>query len=282
MVQVRAPAKINLCLEVLGRRPDGYHEVATVLHTICLTDELSFAPADALSLDCQPEVGSAEDNLALRAARLLKEATGCQKGAAITLRKHIPAAAGLGGGSSDAAATLKALDKLWGLGLSREGLVELAARLGSDVPFFLDGGCALAQGRGEMLTPLLTLQGWWAVLLCPPLALEGKTGRLYGMLTPEDYDDRTATEGLVLKIQRGTAAAEEFALAGNTFERVADVAFPGLADYRQAFLGAGAPFVRLSGSGPTLFTLTQGFEHGGRMGEALRRKGYTAFLAALE
>jgi 4-diphosphocytidyl-2-C-methyl-D-erythritol kinase len=280
-MQVRAPAKVNLCLEVLGKRPDGYHNVATVMHTLDLADELTFEPADTLSLQCQPPVGSGEENLVMRAARLLQEATGCGRGAAMMLSKSIPVAAGLGGGSSDAAATLLALDVLWGLGLPRERLAELAARLGADAPFFLDGPCALAEGRGDLLTPLPRLKVWWAVLLCPPITLEGKTGRLFGMLTPLDYTDGSGAGALARQIGDGSALQRDFATARNAFERVADQAFPGLKRYRGAFLAAGAPFVRLSGSGPSMFTLVGGAPEGQRLAASLHARGYEAHVAAL-
>ncbi|MBI4312125.1 MAG: 4-(cytidine 5'-diphospho)-2-C-methyl-D-erythritol kinase [Chloroflexi bacterium] len=280
-MKAHAPAKINLCLEVLGKRPDGYHEIASVLHTLDLADELSFSPAEMLRLRCSPPVGPDEDNLVVRAARLLQEAAGCDNGAAIALTKRIPVAAGLGGGSSDAAATLRALNGLWGLRLSREALAELASRLGSDAPFFLEGGCALAEGKGERLTPLAALRGWWAVVLSPPIALEGKTAKLYGMLTPADYSDGSATRSLGEKLRRATARAEDLAGAGNVFERVGDRAFSGLVAYRQAFSVAGAPFVRLSGSGPSLFTLVESAEEAGRIAAQLRRAGHAAVVALL-
>ncbi|MBI2172368.1 MAG: 4-(cytidine 5'-diphospho)-2-C-methyl-D-erythritol kinase [Chloroflexi bacterium] len=280
-MRVKAPAKINLCLEVIGKRADGYHNVATVLHTLDLADELTFEPAEGLSLQCQPPVGSEEENLVMRAARLLRQETGCTQGAAISVTKHIPIAAGLGGGSSDGAATLLALDALWGLGLSRERLAGLAASLGADAPFFLDGPCALAKGRGDLLTPLPRLQGWWAVLLCPPIALEGKTGRLFGMLTPSDYSDGSAAGALAQQIGDGSASQGDFAMARNAFERVADQAFPGLERYRRAFLAAGAPFVRLSGSGPSIFTLVGGAPEGQRLAASLHARGFEAHVAAL-
>jgi len=276
-----AKAKINLCLEVLGKRADGYHEVATVLHTIGLGDELTVVRSGELRLDCQPEVSPPEDNLALRAAKLLQEMAGCRMGAAITLRKRVPAAAGLGGGSSDAATTLMALNDLWGLGLHKARLAELAARLGADVPFFLQGGCALAEGMGELLTPLPALHGWWAVLLCPPLEVQGKTGRLYGMLSAQDFSDGSATRRLAEQMRSGHAGLSDIARVGNAFERVANRAFPGLANYRNAFEQAGAPFVRLSGSGPALFTLVGVAEEGSVLAERLRSEGYHVYLAAL-
>lgn len=178
MPRLSAPAKVNLTFEALGRRADGYHEVRTVLHAISLADEIAFAPADELSLAVEPPEEGAfssaasdlagDDNLVLRAARLLRREAGVKAGAAIRLRKRIPVAAGLGGGSSDAATTLRGLRRLWRLDLDADALRELAAQLGSDVPFFVTGGAALAEGRGERLTPLPPAQGNVVVMSPPP------------------------------------------------------------------------------------------------------------------
>ena len=159
-----APAKINLSLEVLNRRPDGFHEVMTVMQTIGLADKIYIKPAADLQFDCnQPEL-VVEDNLVWRAALLMHELCGeeQQRGADLYLEKVIPIKAGLGGGSSDAATTMMALNQLWEMNLDDDRLVELAAQLGSDVPFFIKGGTALAEGRGERLEtlPASHLPGW--------------------------------------------------------------------------------------------------------------------------
>ncbi len=191
-----AYAKINLTLEVLGRRPDGYHEVRTVLQVIDLRDTLVVEGADALSLTCDRKDLEGEDNLALRAAHLLRVESGVSTGARLTLHKRIPIAAGLGGGSADAAAALRALDRLWGLGWPVERLAALAERLGSDVPFCLYGGTVLGEGRGERLTPLPVLPPRWVVLAAPVAAMQGKTSALYARLASEDRSDGQATAQL--------------------------------------------------------------------------------------
>ncbi len=152
----RAHAKINLGLEVGGLRPDGYHEMRSVLQSIALCDILDFSPAEeGIRVTCSdPSLGTGEDNLVIRAAKALLGAFNCERGARIHLNKIIPMEAGLGGGSSDAAVTLLALAKLWKLEASREDLLELALGLGSDVPYFLVGGTVLAVGRGEEVYPL--------------------------------------------------------------------------------------------------------------------------------
>ena len=153
-LELKANAKINWTLEVLGVRADGYHEIRSVILPVPLHDDVVLSPAaDVVCEMDMPDVGQAE-NLAYRAAIALKDATGCAKGARIEITKRIPAGAGLGGGSSDAAAVLNGLNELWDLGLSRQKLCEIAARVGSDVPALVFGGAVLAEGRGEMVRRL--------------------------------------------------------------------------------------------------------------------------------
>lgn len=172
-IRVSAAAKINLDLRILDRRSDGYHEVQTLLQTIDLTDEISAtaAPSDVLDLQVTPAgvVSSGSDNLMMRAAELLRRHAGVGTGAKLELTKKIPIGAGLGGGSSDAAAALVLLDLLWGLHLQPLELQELAAEIGSDVPFFLTGGLALATGRGEIIRPLPDLDDCGVVVCTPPI-----------------------------------------------------------------------------------------------------------------
>ena len=154
---VMAPAKVNLALEVLGRRPDGYHEIRTVMQAVSLFDELEFrsAPTDGVELECDaPGVPGDERNLVMQAAELLRERADVGRGVRVGLRKSIPAGGGLGGGSSDCAVTLLALNQFWDLQLPVEALAEVAAGLGSDIPFFLYGGTSLCEGRGEKVRPV--------------------------------------------------------------------------------------------------------------------------------
>ena len=176
MIQLRAPAKVNLYLRVVGRRPDGYHELETVFERIDLADELTFEPAEALTLTCDDAALSCgEDNLVIKAARLLHAGTGQRRGARMHLRKRIPIAAGLGGGSSDAAAALVGLTQLWRLELSRERLFELAATLGADVPFFLTAApWMIARGRGELFEPIAARLGITQLLVWPGEPLSTK------------------------------------------------------------------------------------------------------------
>jgi 4-diphosphocytidyl-2-C-methyl-D-erythritol kinase len=251
-----AYAKINLSLEILGKRPDGFHEIASVMQTVGLYDTIQITQADDLEFDCnQPELVN-EDNLVWKAALQLLELgdEGQQRGANIYLNKVVPMAAGLGGGSSDGAATLVALNQFWKLNLPEEKLVELSAELGSDVPFFVRGGTALSEGRGEILTTLPALPQAWLVLLYPPLPMPAsKTKELYRMLSRDDFTNGGVTRALVNTIRRGEPLPQS--LIFNGFERAVYERFPQLDYFRQAMVEAGADHVRVSGSGPTLYTI---------------------------
>ncbi len=276
---LKACAKINLTLEVLGRREDGYHDIVSILQTIDLHDTLTLEPAQDIALECdQPEL-EGPDNLVLKAAALLREATGCQQGARLRLQKGIPLAAGLGGGSSDAAAALLGLSRLWGLGLSAEKLAPLAAKLGSDVPFFLYGGTAMAQGRGEIVRPLPPADIRWVMLLVPDIAVPRKTATLYGRLSPEHYTGGLLTRKLEARIRGGGDVPAQFLF--NAFDAVALDAFPGLKEYWDTFYSLGAREIHLAGSGPTLFTLVSRREVGMALQLLLQhRHGWRAYLAS--
>ena len=255
-----APAKINWTLEVLGRRPDGYHEVRTILQTVDLWDEVEMEPSERLYVsmygkDDAERAIMVESNLAFRAATALREASGVKEGATVALRKRIPVAAGLGGGSSDGAVVLRGLNRLWGLGLSAEELAEVAAGLGSDVPFFLRGGTALAEGRGERLTPLGDAQPCPLVLAWPQAVLGDKTARMYGTLRTQHYSDGSASGRLVERLRGGQPIRDEDIY--NVFEGVLGEVMPEAARLleRVAACGLGCP--HLAGSGPALFLLPE-------------------------
>lgn len=277
-----AHAKINISLEVSGHRDDGYHQVTTLLHRLGLADLLSFRVADGLSLKCNVPCLENKDNLVLQAARLLKKRTGYTLGAAMTLNKKIPVAGGLGGGSSDAATTLTELNRLWDLGLDGKDLVDLATQLGSDVPFFLEGSCALAEGRGEVLTPLPAVNDWWALIVPQPsVGLKNKTTHLYSMLGEQEFTDGSTTRRMADKVRAGAVVMSDFVDGINVFEQAAINVFPNLDEHRRALLEAGAAFARLSGSGPTLFTLVDSREEGEEVLSKLKENGHNAYLAKL-
>jgi 4-diphosphocytidyl-2-C-methyl-D-erythritol kinase len=254
-MRISAPAKINWTLEVLGRRDDGYHEVRSILQTVDITDEITLQAADGLTLNVNGARSDAEDDLALRAAQVIAEAAGRPPHLTIDLTKRIPVAAGLGGGSSDATAVLRGANRLWGLNLGAERITALAATLGSDPPFFVNGGTALAEGRGEYVTPLLDITPSWLVLLVPPMEVPDKTRRMYHALERGDFSDGAVTGELARRIQQRRGLEEEH--VRNAFERPAYEVFRGLAACRDALLHAGARRVHLAGAGPTLFAIAR-------------------------
>ncbi len=252
MLKMNAPAKLNLVLEVLGRRADGYHDIRSIMQTISLFDEISFKPSARLELRCSVPELQTPDNLVLKAAGALKSVTGYKGDVVIKLEKHIPRGAGLGGGSSDAAATLQGLNRLWELKLSYTDLLRIGASIGSDVPFFIKGGTCLVEGRGEIIYALPDISMAWFVLLKPEIPLTcGKTGKLYNMLQVGHY-----TTGLYTEKARHYLEKEgrmKPGLLHNVFDGVAEQAFPGIEAYRKLMVQAGAEKVSLAGSGPVLF-----------------------------
>jgi 4-diphosphocytidyl-2-C-methyl-D-erythritol kinase len=252
---IDAFAKINLTLSVLGARADGLHEVRTVLQTIDLSDRLTFALRPGpFVLRCGARgVPTDRSNLVWRAAEALWRAAGRSgdpRDLLVTLDKRIPARAGLGGGSSDAAATLVALDRLWRLGLSREALTPVAAALGADVPFFLWGGAALGLGRGDDVYPLPDLPAWWALVVVPP----------FGVLTADAYgwlDRQAVTAGPAPARDRRLARTwlARLPAAGNDLEGPVSRHHPEIAATVARLRGQGALLSAMSGSGSALFGL---------------------------
>ena len=277
MLTVLAPAKINLTLEVLAKRRDGFHEIRSVFQAINLCDSLHFQLSQNIELKCDLPNWIPEDSLVSKAISLLQEDTECAKGATIEINKRIPLMSGLGGDSSDAAAILRGLDKLWGLSLSREKLLELAARLGSDVAFFLYGGTALVTGRGEVVAPLPSLPHMWVVVMMPSVPrLPGKTGRLYASLNASHYTDGQITEKLVEKLRGGRGFT--LSLLFNTFENVVFDRFSQISEYREHFVKVGTTDVHLAGSGPALFTLVKDKAQAEELYIRLQQQGLECYL----
>jgi 4-diphosphocytidyl-2-C-methyl-D-erythritol kinase len=273
----RACAKINLTFEVTGKRGDGYHEIVSVMQAIDLCDALTFEPRESLYLSCNiPELVS-PNNLIFKAARLMESAAGRDHGVAISLTKGIPPAGGLGGGSSDAAAVLQSLNELWKLDLPWEKLGELAARLGSDVPFFCCGSAtALARGRGDRVAALPALRRTWIVLAVPAIQVADKTRRMYARLDASRFTDGRYAERMAGLIQRGESVVSE--LCYNAFDDVAYSFFPGLDRYRLAFLAAGAGEVHVAGAGPVLFAIAEDKAGGLGIVEKLKRERIECYL----
>jgi 4-diphosphocytidyl-2-C-methyl-D-erythritol kinase len=276
MLTVYAPAKINLVLEVLGKHND-YHRISSIVQAIDLCDVLNFQLDEEVRFECDAP-GLKRDNLVKQAATLLKESTECSLGARIELRKHIPWGVGLGGGSSDAAATLLALNKLWGLELPLSELVHLASKLGSDVPFFIHKGTALVEGKGEKVTPLPSLPSTSFVLLVPPVPkIPDKTKQMYDNLRVADFTGGQFVRTALASLKQGKML--DRSLMFNVFEEIAFGFFPGLDKYRKILEEAGAPGVYLAGSGPCLFTYSSGKEEAGELFSRLKKRGLECYLA---
>ena len=251
---VQAYAKINLTLDVVNRRADGYHQLATVMQTIDLHDTICLTVTNdrRVQVVCTTPSLSNNDNLAAHAADMVRQHFALSQGVRIELYKRIPMAAGLGGGSSDAAAVLRALRQWWQLPLSPSDLLNMAASLGSDVPFFLTGGLALCEGRGEQVTPLA--HHWpasmrWLLLLKPAISLS--TAAVFRDLPARDYTDGTYSKTLCSALNAGSSPHLEH--LHNSLERGVLERYPAVARAKEDLLSAGAQAVRLSGSGPTLY-----------------------------
>lgn len=280
MINVLAPAKINLVLEVLSKRNDGYHEIRSLVQTISLFDVISFEEGSEISLECTEPVLETQDNLVIRAAELLKKTCDYREGAKIRLNKQIPWSAGLGGGSSDAAATLLALNKLWKLNLKIPNLLQLAVELGSDIPFFIHRGTALIEGRGEKVTPLppAPSPNWFILLLPSSLPMSDKTKQAYAKLKDQHF-----TEGQHIREALQTWAKNRKinpALLFNVFDAVAFDIFPELKIYWMSLEQAGATDIHLAGSGPTIFTPVANEKMGTALCQLLTRQGFTAYAAS--
>jgi 4-diphosphocytidyl-2-C-methyl-D-erythritol kinase len=276
MLTVYAPAKVNLVLEVLGKDND-YHLISSIVQTIDLCDVLNFELDKEIHFDCD-EPSLRHDNLVTRAASLLKESTKCDLGARIRLRKSIPWGVGLGGGSSDAAATLLALNEIWGLGLPLSELLRLASKLGSDVPFFIRKGTALVERKGEKVTPLPSLPSTSFVLLVPPLPkVQGKTKRMYSNLRVADFTEGQFVKAALSSLRQGKRLEPDVMF--NVFETAAFDFFPRLDKYREILKEAGAPRVYLAGSGPCLFSLFAEAKEAGEVFSRLKKQGLECYLA---
>lgn len=244
-----APAKINLTLDVFPRREDGYHPIRSIMAGVSLTDRLSLRRGEEGT-----EPGLPEDNLAVKALRALEDLVGRRLPTRLELEKRIPLAAGLGGGSSDAAAVLLGLDRLFGLGLGPKKLLPAATRVGSDVPFFLHGGLALAEGRGEIIRSLPLLPEFSVVLAFAPFGVP--TAEAY-RLFDEHPENRNDTKNLLAALAGPESRAWTGHL-GNSLAKAVAGRWPWIGEVRRAFLDAGALGSSLSGSGPTVYALADG------------------------
>lgn len=256
-LRVECPPKINLYLRIVRKREDGFHELETVFQSVSGGDTLTAHPLGGLCLRCDtPGVPLDDSNLVVRAAQLLQEEARKKLGAAMTLVKRTPMGAGMGGGSVDAAAALVLLRELWGLDLPGERLAEMAAQLGSDVPFFLHGGTAAAGGRGESLTGLPT-PPLWLVLVRPDASVN--TGWAYGRWRPEACGGPELPE-FTAAVERGDPR-EIAGLLRNDLEPGVAAQVPEIAAAREWLLGAGALGARMTGSGSVVFGIAADQAH---------------------
>lgn len=249
-MKIKSPAKLNIRLKVTGRRPDGYHELVSIMVPVALFDliELESNQTQGITISCQGfSVPENEDNLVYRAARTFFSRTGIKQGVSINLTKNIPVAAGLGGGSSNAANTLKALNEMWSNPLAFQDLEALAVSLGADVPFFLHNSPCIARGIGEILEHIEKWPRFWYVIVMPPISVS--TAWVYGnlklKLTADEYI-------FILRY----LAKEMFQIAGileNDLETVTATHFPVINTIKEALVHTGAEGALMSGSGPSVF-----------------------------
>jgi 4-diphosphocytidyl-2-C-methyl-D-erythritol kinase len=318
-VEIAAPAKLNLGLEIIGRRPDGYHDLATIFLTVNLCDrvvvgedgeaarrrdgesrsrgveesrsgdEPTYLPSrwedggrePPVTFTCSDPALGTDDNLALQALLVLRRETGTVRAAHLILEKRIPTASGLGGASSDAAAALIAGNALWSLGLGHDRLGELAAGLGSDVPFLLRGGCALGRGRGDLLEPLPLPLDVCFVLVMPRVVIPRKTARLYALLEATDSSDGSRVSAQAERLRAGHPL--DPTLLGNAFARPLADLVPELAGLGDVLRTAGAPSVALSGAGPTHYVPLTDRREAERLATAIRERiGSRADVAVVE
>ncbi len=251
-----APAKINLTLEILGKRPDGYHELRMLMAGLGLADRLAFRAAPDWRLACsRPDLGAGEDNLVTRAARLLQATPAGRRrgplGAAVRVTKNIPLGAGLAGGSSDAAQALRGLNRLWNLKLGPRALHALARRLGSDVPYCLQGGWALARGRGEKLKGLSGMPDFWVALLNP--GFQVSTAWAFSRARPAASRANRTLEAIRILQRKDLAKLQDACV--NDLEPVTAGRHPEIRKMKRLLLEQGAIASQMSGSGPSVWGL---------------------------
>ena len=253
-ISLKAPAKINLFLEILGKRDDGYHEIETVMQEIDLVDNLQFEEIqEGVRLNCNDKnIPSDENNLVCKAANLILNECGIRKGVLISLEKNIPVGAGLGGGSSDAAATLKALNLLWKIGLNDAELMEFAAKLGSDIPFFIKGKTALCSGRGEKITPIEVRSEMNYLVIFPHINIS--TATIYRNLKI-DLTKKIIDVSFFLDALKHRKLADISKLLYNRLEEVIFATYPDLLDVKSALDHFDFCGLSVSGSGSAFFGL---------------------------
>jgi len=273
---VFSPAKVNLYLRILGKRPDGYHELETVMLPLDFGDEIALGPReDGLTLECDnPSLPTDDSNLALRAARRLAERCGVKRGAEIALTKCTPLAAGLGGGSSNAAAVLVGLNQLWGLQVDNSVLHELAAGMGSDINFFMAGGAALCRGRGEQTEAIPCKLSASVLLVNPGFGISTKWA--YGSWAKAAAESRLTVSPPPVSLLLRALAEDDLAGVSrclfNSLEAPSIRKFPVLELIKKAMCGNGASGALMSGSGATIFGLFDDPKAAEKSGQRVREQ----------
>jgi len=254
-VMLKALAKINLGLDVLGRRENGYHDVKMVMQTIYLYDNVTISKTEEPGIQIESNLFYLpvdENNIAYKAAKKLMDEFQIQEGVHIVLEKHIPVAAGMAGGSSNAAAVLVGMNRLFSLGLSQEELMERGVSLGADVPYCVMRGTVLAEGIGEILTPLPPLPKCYVLIAKPSISVSTK--HVYEKLDSKEIEEHPDIDGILEGLENGNLRKIADSM-GNVLEKVTIEEYPIIEDIKRTMKEAGALNAMMSGSGPTVFGL---------------------------
>ncbi|MCI8955492.1 MAG: 4-(cytidine 5'-diphospho)-2-C-methyl-D-erythritol kinase [Eubacterium sp.] len=277
-LELKAYGKINLGLDVIRKRSDGYHDLDMVMQMVDVYDDVILTRIEGTEIIVRTDtavLSNGKDNLAYMAAKMLMDEFAIAQGLEITIKKRIPIAGGMAGGSSDCAATLTGVNQMFGLGLSKEELMERGVRLGADVPYCILGGTAIARGIGEILTPLPTPPKCHVIIAKPPVSVS--TAFVYGNIKPDKIEKRPDIEAMVSAIK----AQDLYKLAESLYNVMEDITvpeYPIIQEIKTVMLGGGALNSIMSGSGPTVFGLYDDIEKAERTVELLKAKKLTEQL----
>jgi len=257
-----SPAKLNLSLEVNDLLTNGLHNITSVMHTLSLSDKITINYSDEIKSFFLPTIINNMDNSIIDTIILFKNKFNIHESFEVVIKKEIPISAGLGGGSSNSSTVLKLLIDIAKLKLSTTDILELALQLSSDSPFFICSGCALVEGIGGDIKTTSRLKNLWAVIITPiNISIENKTKHMYSLLTDKHYTNGAITTEIFNSLSQPNANNIQILKNSmNTFEYVIDDIFSEYKDLKKKFLDMGAPFVRLSGSGPSFFSIFDNFD----------------------
>lgn len=274
----KAYAKINLTLDILGTREDGYHEVAMIMQSIGLHDDLFLEKTDAgveLTVD-NSELAADESNLCYKAAKLMTDEFKLHSGIKINLTKRVPMGAGLGGGSADAAAVIRGMNEIFSLNAPQEKLAEISAKIGSDIPFCIMGGTQFATGRGEILQKLPDFPKTYLVLIKPAFSVS--TPRAYKMYDNTHSVKRPDNEGIIAALKNGDTN-NIYSMMGNVLEAPIAKEYPEINEYKEMMMNEGAIFAQMTGSGSVVFAVANDMRSANKIAEAMKTKtSYEVFV----